>query len=168
MSKYSEQDKLRAINYYLAGHSFRETERALGINWSSIKEWVRMYRKNGVEGITKKNRNYTGDFKMHVVEYMHTHQISSLEAASLFLIPSHRVVDKWERVYYEEGVQGLYRENRGKGSGMKSNDSKKKILDKQTEKDLIAEVQKLRMENEYLKKLNALIREREKSERPTK
>ena len=73
MSKYSEQDKLRAINYYLAGHSFRETERALGINWSSIKEWVRMYRKNGVEGITKKNRNYTGDFKMHVVEYMHTH-----------------------------------------------------------------------------------------------
>ena len=54
MSKYSEQDKLRAINYYLAGHSFRETERALGINWSSIKEWVHMYRKNGVEGITKK------------------------------------------------------------------------------------------------------------------
>ncbi|WP_367575497.1 helix-turn-helix domain-containing protein [Lacrimispora amygdalina] len=32
MSKYSEQDKLRAINYYLAGHSFRETERALGIS----------------------------------------------------------------------------------------------------------------------------------------
>jgi len=51
---------------------------------------------------------------------------------------------------------------------MKSDGSKKKILDKQTEKDLIAEVQKLRMENEYLKKLNALIREREKSERPTK
>ena len=168
MSKYSEQDKLRAINYYLAGHSFRETERALGISWSSIKEWVRMYRKNGVEGNTKKNRNYTGDFKVHVVEYMHTHQISSLEAASLFLIPSHRVVDKWERVYYEEGVQGLYRENRGKGSGMKSDDLKKKILDKQTEKDLIAEVQKLRMENEYLKKLNALIQKREKSERPTK
>ncbi len=107
-----------------------------------------MYRKNGVEGITKKNRNYTGYFKIHVVEYMHTHQISSLETVSLFLIPSHSVVDKWKRVYYEEGVQGLYRENRGKGSGMKSNDSKRKTLDKQIEKDLIAEVQKLRMENE--------------------
>lgn len=168
MSKYSEQEKLRAINYYLAGHSFRETERALGISCSNIKEWVRMYRKNGVEGIAKKNRSYTGDFKVHVVEYMHIHQISSLEAASLFLIPSHRVVDKWERVYYEEGTPGLYRENRGRGSGMKSDNSKKKILDEQTEKDLIAEVQRLRMENEYLKKLNALIHKREKSEKPTK
>lgn len=34
--------------------------------------------------------------------------------------------------------------------------------------DLLAEVQRLRMENEYLKKLNALIQEREKLEKPTK
>ena len=34
--------------------------------------------------------------------------------------------------------------------------------------DLLADVQRLRMENEYLKKLNALIQEREKSEKPTK
>ena len=34
--------------------------------------------------------------------------------------------------------------------------------------DLIAEVQRLRMENEYLKKLNALVQEREKSEKPIK
>ena len=30
--------------------------------------------------------------------------------------------------------------------------------------DLLQEVQRLRMENEYLKKLNALVQEREKSE----
>lgn len=41
-------------------------------------------------------------------------------------------------------------------------------LIKQTDEDLIAEVQRLRMENEYLKKLNALIQEREKSKNPTK
>ncbi len=29
MSKYSEQDKLRAINYYLAVHSFREQNELL-------------------------------------------------------------------------------------------------------------------------------------------
>lgn len=34
--------------------------------------------------------------------------------------------------------------------------------------DLLVEVQRLQMENEYLKKLNALIQEREKSEKPTK
>ena len=43
--------------------------------------------------------------------------------------------------------------------------SKKNINENE---DLLAEVQRLRMENEYLKKLNALIQEREKSEKTIK
>ena len=43
---------------------------------------------------------------------------------------------------------------------MSSDTSRKKKLSKETEEDLIAEVQRLRMENEYLKKLNALVQER--------
>ena len=43
--------------------------------------------------------------------------------------------------------------------------SKKNINENE---DLLAEVQRLRMENEYLKKLNALIQEREKSEQKRK
>ena len=39
-----------------------------------------------------------------------------------------------------------------------------RILDKQKQKDLIIENQRLRMENEYLKKLNALVQERIKRE----
>lgn len=38
----------------------------------------------------------------------------------------------------------------------------------ETNEDLLAEVQRLRMENGYLKKLNALIQKRERSEKPTK
>ena len=45
---------------------------------------------------------------------------------------------------------------------------KNKKLDKEIEKDLIAEVQYLRMENEYLKKLNALVQERIKRENKKK
>ena len=43
---------------------------------------------------------------------------------------------------------------------MSSDKPRKKKLNKETEEDLIAEVQRLRMENEYLKKLNALVQER--------
>ena len=43
---------------------------------------------------------------------------------------------------------------------MNSDKPTKKKLSKETEEDLIAEVQRLRMENEYLKKLNALVQER--------
>ena len=42
---------------------------------------------------------------------------------------------------------------------MKLKEDKKK-LNKNIEQDLIAENQRLRMENEYLKKLNALVQER--------
>jgi transposase len=48
---------------------------------------------------------------------------------------------------------------------MKSGKPKNKKLDKTVEEDLIAEVQRLRMENEYLKKLNALVQERIKREK---
>ena len=73
----------------------------------------------------------------------------------------YRFVRQWERIYLEEGVEGLMKERRGRAT--KLDNPKKGIpkkLDKSVEEDLIAEVQRLRMENEYLKKLNALVQER--------
>ena len=91
---------------------------------------------------------------------MHENNLSLFQAATKFGIPNDTTVGKWERIYYEEGPQGLYKDNRGRKSKMSSDKPRKKKLNKETEEDLIAEVQRLRMENEYLKKLNALVQER--------
>ena len=48
------------------------------------------------------------------------------------------------------------------------NNPKKPKISKEIEEDLIGEVQRLRMEVDYLKKLNALILEKEKSPKGTK
>ena len=80
-------------------------------------------------------------------------------------------VKNWERIYLEEGEAGFYIERRGRATKMenpKKGRPRKKALDKYIEEDLIAENQRLRMENEYLKKLNALVQERIEQERKKK
>ena len=63
---------------------------------------------------------------------------------------------KWERIFIEEGAEGLMKERRGKSaSGARRGRPLK--LDKKVEEDLIAENQRLRMEIDYLKKLSALV-----------
>ena len=73
-------------------------------------------------------------------------------------------VAAWERIYLEEGPEGLYIERRGRRS--KGHPAKK--LNPEVEEDLLAEVQRLRAENAYLKKLNALVAERVRQERKQK
>lgn len=98
---------------------------------------------------------------------MHANHLSCQETAYHFNLGNTDIVVRWERIYYEEGPQGLYKERRGRNKKMSSKPGKKK-LSKEVEEDLIAENQRLRMENEYLKKLNALVQERIKRENKKK
>ena len=52
------------------------------------------------------------------------------------------VVLKWERIYYEEGPQALYLQQRGRPRKMNSKKTKKNVNENE---DLLEEVQRLRM-----------------------
>ena len=78
------------------------------------------------------------------------------------------MLQQWERKYLEEGIEGLAKENRGRPTVNDKKRGRPPKLDKQVEEDLIAENQRLRMENECLKKLNALVQERIERERKKK
>ena len=105
----------------------------------------------------KPNKKYTGEFKQHVVETMRKEGLSYNDASRQFEINSHYRIKEWERIYLEEGPEGLCIERRGRGGSGRPHK-----LDKKVEEDLIAEVQRLRAENDYLKKLNALVIEEER------
>ena len=161
MSKFSNEEKLEAVLRVVEeGMSLEASARILGCGYTPLRRWVKRYEALGPEGLLLKQGSYTGDFKHSVVKYMHANKLSVFETAAKFGIPSDVTLGKWERIYYEEGPQGLYRDNRGRKSKMSSDKPTKRKLDKETEEDLIAEVQRLRMENEYLKKLQALVQER--------
>ena len=95
-----------------------------------------------------------------VVETMHKEGLSYREAAREFEVPSDRRVASWERIYLTEGAEGLAIERRGRSS--KGRPAK---LPSKVEEDLLAEVQRLRAENAYLKNLQALVLEDERQAR---
>ena len=82
---------------------------------------------------------------------------------------SDTVINKWERIYLEEGSEGLYLERRGLATTYDSpRKGRQPKFDKKLDEDLITENQRLRMENEYLKKLNALVQQKEILKQKTK
>jgi transposase len=161
MAKYTYEQRMKAVLDVTEKHmSCKAVGKILGCGEVHVRRWVKRYEQFGIEGLTLKHGTYTGEFKQHVVEYMHENHLSIFETATLFGIPTDVTVGKWERIYYEEGPGALYRDNRGRKKNMSSDKPKKEKLNKAVEEDLIAEVQRLRMENAYLKKLNALVQER--------
>ncbi len=91
---------------------------------------------------------------------MHREKLSIREVSAQFEIGDHNAVARWERIYLMEGPGGLAIERRGRAST-----GRPRKLPKETEEDLLAEVQRLRAENAYLKKLQALVSEREQRQR---
>ena len=106
---------------------------------------------------------YSTEFKMCVILDMREHRLSYHETVRKYWrTKTHsedcnyiKQIQRWERIFLEEGVEGLMKERRGKSYGSKKGRPPK--LDKKVEEDLIAENQRLRMEIEYLKKLSALV-----------
>ena len=167
MRKYSNDFKLEVVKYCIEeNHSQIDAAQKFKIpSKTPIKEWIRKYKEHGPEGLIKRQKSsYDGEFKRYVVEYMCDNHISATETAVYFRLNT-PVVLKWERIYYEEGPQALFEERRGRSRKMGSKKNKKNVNENE---DLLAEVQRLRMENEYLKKLNALVQERIKRENKKK
>jgi len=83
---------------------------------------------------------------------MRKEKLSYCETAIQFEISDDKRVAAWERIYLEEGPEGLYVERRGRASAASGTQKgRPPKLGKKVEEDLIAEVQRLRAENDYLK-----------------
>ena len=103
------------------------------------------------------NKRYTPEFKKLVIETMQEEKLSYSETCRRFEVSSRDQIKSWERIYLEEGPEGFAVERRGRGST-----GRPKKLPKDVEEDLLAEVQRLRAEVEYLKNLQALVLEDER------
>ncbi|AZH29811.1 helix-turn-helix domain-containing protein [Paenibacillus sp. M-152] len=96
---------------------------------------------------------------------MHENHLSYKAAAKKHDVQD-RSIRNWERIYRNEGPEGLYMEQRGRTASkepQKELEANESVID-----ELIKENQRLRMEVTYLKKLNALVQEKNSLQTTTK
>ncbi len=170
--RHTLESKLLIIKYVLEDkHSIWEASDFFGVAYQTIRMWVKHYENNGISGLTIENKTYSGEFKIYVVEYMREHKLSLVQTAIHFSLPDHTRVRIWNKIYDEKGPQYLMEERRGRKK-MKSKEDKSKVnnskTNKSTEKELLKRIEYLETENAYLKKLNALIQDKEKSKKEIK
>ena len=136
------------------------------------KSWTRLEVHIFMSREKKFNAKYSAEFKISVIMDMRENHLSYKATVRKYWGvgngQEHNYTNRlklWERIYLEEGAAGLMTERRGRKS---TGRPRKKPLDKEIENDLIAENQRLKerleyleMENEYLKKLDALVRAEE-------
>ena len=108
---------------------------------------------------------YSADYKLKVLNYINEHGTSIREAAAIFNLPTHSLLLSWKHQLETKGVDALKQKKKGRTS-MK--DEKKPVPAEGSIEALQAEFERLRMENAYLKKLNALVQNKEKSPKKTK
>lgn len=106
-------------------------------------------------------KRYSGELKILVAETVIKERMSLKGAVRQFGIGSPAVIKRWLRIYKEEGKEALLEERRGSFQRVPIQRPPRQNAKDADRETLIKEVEWLRAENDYLKKLRALVLEEE-------
>ena len=165
MTKYSFSFKLSVVEFYGGGvRSFRDVGSHFGLDAGTVRKWVAVHAVHGDAGLKKKLSTYSAAFKLSVLQRMWEDGLSRRQAAALYNIRNASCLSNWARRYESGGLAALAPRRKGRPATVpksrKSTGSEGPVDDKDKSRDeLLSELQHLRMENAFLKKLDALTRE---------
>jgi len=167
MTKFTAEDKLKAIHRYVNGNeSFASIGSSMGTAKSEVIKWVQLYQHHGTEAFTKPYTGYSTQFKLDVLNFMNEQGTSIRETSARFNISSHSSLIRWKKQVELQGIDAL--ESKKKGRPAMKKENKKGTHVEGSVEALQEELERLRMENAYLKKLNALVQSKEKLQSKTK
>jgi transposase len=162
LAKYTQQYKLEVVRQYTSGKAgYKAVAQSRGLDYSMVRRWVKLYEAHGEAGLEKKFSHYSAADKLAVLEHMWSNELSYTETAAAFNIRNPGCLPAWERWYHSGGIDALIPRPRGKPKKMSDSSSSKPIDpahdETRTREEILAELNYLRMENAYLKKLEALV-----------
>lgn len=162
-NKHTYEFKLHCVEAILKEYrSILSVANERGVNPSNLKLWVGFYKKYGVRGLYRKDKqSYDVAFKFNVLETMDKEFLSLRSACVRFNIPSESAIIRWRRAYESEGLSGLRTRPKKMKQPIKRKPRKSdKPLTR--EQELLLENERLKAENELLKKLQALTQTNKK------
>lgn len=168
-SKHSKQFKLQVVQDFLSsGTSAIQYSKQIRLNLATLKAWARRYLEHGELAFHVNHSvttRYTTDFKLSVLRAMQANNLSKEAATALFNIGGNSTLARWQKQYTQGGLAEL--ESKGEYMAAKV-DSKKNLSNQNQNQNLTPdqlllaqkqeEIDYLRAEVAYLKKLDALIR----------
>ncbi|WP_330585606.1 MULTISPECIES: transposase [Clostridia] len=158
MAKYSDEFKLKVVKEYLEGiFGYRILAKKYEIpDTKVIRRWVRAFHSFGMEEIKRKRKKavYPVPFKLSVLHYRKRTGASFQDTAIEFGLNNPSIISHWKKAFEKEGMEGLQKKPKGRPPMSRKKKQKPK-KEMSREKQLEREIELLRLENAYLKKLNA-------------
>ena len=138
--KIGIEEKEQIIKEREEGRTIKEIAILHNVDKSTVGRILRLVREHG-EGIIikRERRRYNTEYKYEIVRRLLEGESKKKISIEENIEPSQ--IRKWEREYKEKGYEGISRRKE------------------------ISEIERVRMENEYLKKLLALVRKRQQQEK---
>jgi len=174
MPKYDVEFKKKCIKAYEEGKALPTVPGVLPISMIKfVTQWRLLLKEQGERGLTNEiiYRTYSLKDKIKAVKRVNESESYSAVARSLGM-RTHSTVRRWHMDYMEHGVAGLqYRKGIKPSTSVVISNPMKKRLTKAEKEELIALRKRneiLEIENEYLKKLDALVSKRERAEAKAK
>jgi len=172
MTNFTAEEKIKIVLRYLEGNeSINAISKETKASNSAITEWIRFYKEFGEDAFIKSYTSYSAEFKLNVLNYMKETGTTSCVAAAIFNISSSGMIRRWRKAFETGGIDALQSKKKGPKSmkkEIKSSNIQQQPPVEGSLEALRAENERLRMENAYLKKLNALVQDREKLQTKSK
>lgn len=172
MSKFDLSFKERVVRDYSSGKfgGYRAVGLKHEVSEERVRSWVLAYKTHGVSGLKKKFTHYDVDFKLAVLRFMRKEELSYRETASVFeLRGGASVVGRWIRQYDLGGAVALESKPKGrpkvkKRAGQQAKRPARSTYQDLSREELLRELEYVSAERDFLKKLDALMKEEEEAE----
>ncbi len=163
MAKLTNEQRIEIYQRRLKGETIKSLALNFNVNKNSVKYLFRLIQKHGYDILRQnKNRYYSKEFKQITINRVLIKNESIKAVAIDIGLSSERILANWIKKY-KENCYNVIEKKRGRPKTMtrKLKKSKKNLTSEEKLKELEKENLYLRAENEYLKKLNALVLEEE-------